>query len=309
MGTPEIAARCLASLIDAGHEVAAVVCQPDKPKGRGMTLKPPETKVLAMEHGIPVHQPEKLKDEALLPLLEEIKPALIVVVAYGKILPPYILRFPPFGCINLHVSLLPRYRGAAPMQRAVMAGETETGVTVMQMDEGMDTGDILAVEKFPIGPEDDFGTVHDTSARLGGPLLCRVITSLEKGEITPIKQPEEGASYAAKIAKEDTFLHFDRPAALLHAQVRGLSPVPLAITKTPDGKLLKVIKAKVGPAFPGKMPGEVVALDETQDGGITVACGEGSLILTAVLPEGKGRMRASDMIRGRKVRVGDILAL
>lgn len=308
MGTPEIAARCLAALLDAGHEIVALVCQPDKPKGRGMTLKPPETKVLAEARGIPVFQPEKLKDEALLPLLEETKPTLIAVVAYGKILPPYILHYPPLGCINLHVSLLPKYRGAAPMQRAIMAGETETGVTVMQMDEGMDTGDILATEKFPIGPEDDFGTVHDTSARLGAALLCRTVAMLEAGQAVPHKQPAEGVCYADKISKEDTVLDFNRPAAVLGAQIRGLSPVPLAVTKTPDGRLLKIIKASVTATAAGK-PGEVIALDTTGEGGIIVACGEGALVLHSVLPEGKGRMHAADMIRGRKIRLGDILGL
>ncbi|MBO7170009.1 MAG: methionyl-tRNA formyltransferase, partial [Clostridia bacterium] len=160
MGTPDIAATCLASLLDEGVRVVAVVSQPDRPKGRGMTLLPTPVKALATERGIPVFQPESLKDEALLPLLQETAPDAIVVVAYGKILPSYILRFPKYGCINLHVSLLPKYRGAAPMQRAIMEGEKETGVTTMQMDEGLDTGDILFTEAFPIGEEDNFETVH-----------------------------------------------------------------------------------------------------------------------------------------------------
>lgn len=310
MGTPDIAAECLSALIDAGYDVVGAVCQPDKPKGRGMVLTPPPVKQLAEKHGIPVFQPQGLKEGELLPVLEQLAPTLIVVVAYGKILPAYVLHFPPLGCINLHVSLLPKYRGAAPMQRAVMDGETETGVTVMQMDEGMDTGDILLCERFPIAPTDTFGDVHDRSAAVGGKLLCRAIEGLQSGTLKGTKQPEEGASYAAKITKEDTFLDFTRRADQLCAQIRGLSPVPLAVTKTPDGKLLKVVSATVlDKSETEARPGQVVALSEQGVGGITVACGEGCLVLHQVLPEGKGRMNASDMIRGRKISLSDILSL
>ena len=301
MGTPEIAATCLASLLDGGYRVVAAVSQPDRPKGRGLTLLPTPVKALAMERGIPVYQPESVKDEALLPLLTETKPDAIVVVAYGKILPSYILRFPRYGCVNLHVSLLPKYRGAAPMQRAVMNGETETGVTAMLMDEGLDTGDILFAETFPIGEEDTFETVHDTSARIGGPLLCKTLAALAAGTVTPRKQ-EGVATYAEKITKEDQKIDFTLPAGVLHARIRGLSPIPLALTKTPDGKLLKIVSARV---TEGKgRPGEVLRLEKE---GFAVACGEGALLVTRIVPEGKGRMDAADFVRGRKIAVGDVL--
>ena len=301
MGTPDIAAACLASLLDGGYEVVAAVSQPDRPKGRGMTLLPTPVKALATERGIPVYQPEGLKDEALLPLLEETRPEAIVVVAYGKILPSYILRFPRYGCINLHVSLLPKYRGAAPMQRAIMAGETVTGVTAMRMDEGLDTGDILFTETFEIGAEDNFETVHDTSARLGGPLLCKTLAALEAGTVTPKKQEGE-PSYADKITKEDQKIDFSLSARVLHARIRGLSPIPLAVTTTPDGRLLKLGSARV---TEGKgRHGEVLRLEKE---GFVVACGEGALLVTRVVPEGKGKMDAADFLRGRKLSVGDLL--
>lgn len=308
MGTPDIAATCLSSLLaDKGHTVAAVFCQPDKPKGRGMVLTAPPVKILAQEHGIPVYQPKTLKGGVILPILDRIRPDIVVVVAYGKILPTYVLSFAPYGCVNIHVSLLPKYRGAAPMQRAIMAGETETGVCVMQMDEGLDTGDILASVRFPITQEDDFGTIHDLSAQKGSALLLETLDKMKEHSILPQKQAEEGATYAEKITKEEAALDFSLPAKRLHAQIRGLSPIPLAYTKTPDGKLLKVVKATLAEGK-GKV-GEVIDLSDEKDGYITVACGEDALRLTMVLPEGKGRMRASDMVRGRKIKRGDILSL
>ena len=301
MGTHDIAAACLASLLDAGFSVVAAVSQPDRPKGRGMTLLPTPVKALAAERGIPVYQPDSLKDEALLPLLKETAPDAIVVVAYGKILPSYILRFPKYGCINLHVSLLPKYRGAAPMQRAIMAGETETGVTTMQMDEGLDTGDILFTEAFPIGEEDTFETVHDRSAAIGGPLLARTLTALAEGRVTPRKQEGE-ATYAEKITKDDQQIDFRLPARVVHARIRGLSPIPLAVTKTESGKLLKILSARVTEGHGA--PGEVLRAEKE---GFVVACGEGALLVTRVVPEGKGKMNAADFMRGRGLAVGERL--
>ncbi len=307
MGTPDIAATCLSAILAEGkHTVVGVVCQPDKPQGRGMVLTPPPVKRLAQEQGIPVFQPASLKGGVLLPLLSIWRPDIIVVVAYGKILPSYVLSYAPYGCINLHVSLLPKYRGAAPMQRAIMAGERETGVCVMQMDEGLDTGDILAKRTFPITDKDDFGTVHDTSALVGGALLCETLAAIKNGSVAPEKQVGE-PSYAEKITKANTALDFSLPAHRLFAQIRGLSPIPLAYTKTPDGKLLKVVKAALAQGT-GR-PGEVISLSTEGEGRITVACGEGAISLLCVLPEGKGRMLAADMIRGRKIKEGDILSL
>lgn len=304
MGTPEIAATALEALLSDGFEVVGCFSQPDRPRGRGMVLTPPPVKVLAEERGIPVFQPDTLKDGAVLPILEELAPDVIAVVAYGKILPEYVLSFPKYGCVNLHVSLLPKYRGAAPMQRAVMNGERETGVTTMKMDAGLDTGDILLVEKFPIGEEDTFETVHDTSARIGGALLAKTLRGLFEGSITPIPQDHSAATYADKITKEDAAIDFRLPASVLHARIRGLSPIPLAFTRMPNGKLLKVVSASV---TQGRgQAGEILRAEKE---GVVVACGEGALLLRTVLPEGKGRMSAADLVRGRQLSLGDVLAL
>ncbi len=318
MGTPEIAARCLGTLLESHHEVAAVVSQPDRPTGRHYTLTPPPVKVEAEARGIPVYQPETLRDGALLPLLEEIRPEAVVVVAYGRILPRYLLDYPRYGCLNLHVSLLPRYRGAAPMQRAIMAGERETGVTVMYMAEGLDTGDILSTHRFPIGPRDDFGTVHDRSAEIGGPALVAALDALEAGTAPRIPQDGEGASYAAKIEKADTFLDFSETTEAILAKIRGLSPIPLAAVRREGGKTMKVVVAAPGEGADaygvyaekrptGARPGTVLALSDRGEGGITVATGDGALVLLRVKPEGKGVMNAADLIRGRGIREGEIL--
>ncbi len=309
MGTPDIAATCLEGLLASRHEVVGAVCQPDKPRGRGMVLTPPPVKVTAERAGLAVYQPESLKDGAFLPVLEQTRPDVIAVVAYGKILPPYILEYPKYGCINVHVSLLPKYRGAAPMQRAIMEGEKETGVTVMQMDEGMDTGDILLTEAFPIGPADNFEVIHDRSAAVGAALLVRVLDELPSGTILPRRQPAEGVSYAAKITKEDQAIDFSLPAAVLDARIRGLSPIPLAFTKTPDGRLLKIVRATPAEGRFSGAPGEVIAVSDKGEGEIVVACGEGALSLRVLLPEGKSKMTAADLLRGRRIARGDILSL
>ncbi len=305
MGTPEIAATALKSLIEAGLAVVGVITQPDKPKGRGYTLTPPPVKVLAEEHAIPVYQPERVRDEAFEQLLKELAPELIVVVAYGKILPKFVIDYPKYGCINLHVSLLPKYRGAAPMQRAVMSGDKETGVTVMYMDEGMDTGDIITTARFPIGDSDTFETVHDTSARLGAELLPRVIATIADGTVTRTPQNHEEATYAPKIEKEECEIDWSMPARKLDPHLRGLTPIPLPFTYLPNGKMLKVCAA-----HPVKGQGEagtILSLSDTGDGAIVVACGEGALAITALRPEGKGNMSAAAFIRGRQVAVGDHL--
>ena len=203
MGTPEISALCLKKLIEDGKEVVCVISREDKPRGRGNVMTPTPTKALAMESGIPVYTPSTLRDGAFADILAEYSPDLIAVVAYGKILPPEVINYPKYGCINVHVSLLPKYRGAAPMQRAVMDGERETGVTIMYMDEGLDTGDIISTESFPLTEEDDFETVHDRSAEIGARMLSEVIDSLAAGTATRIKQDDSLATYAKKVEKED----------------------------------------------------------------------------------------------------------
>ncbi len=305
MGTPEIAEKCLEYLYDAGEEIVGAVTREDKPKGRGGVLTPPPVKVFAEERGIPVFQPKTLRDEGVQATLRELSPDVIAVVAYGRILPPEVLSLPRLGCVNLHVSLLPAYRGAAPMQRAVMNGDSETGVTVMQMDEGLDTGDILAVARFPISDTDTFETVHDNSILYGAPLLLSTLRALDAGTATPKKQPTEGVSYAEKITKEDCLLDFSRSARALSAQIRGLSPFPLAFTHTPDGRLLKVVSATV--AEGSGEPGTVIAVSPKGDGEILVACGEDALSLSVLVPEGKGRMTAGELVRGRKIALNERL--
>ena len=304
MGTPEISATCLSRLIADGHEICAVITREDKPRGRGNVMTPTPVKTLALLHNIPVHTPKTLRDEAFAELLDSYKPEIIVVVAYGKILPLNVIDYPKYGCINLHVSLLPKYRGAAPMQRAIMEGESETGVTVMYMAEGLDTGDIISVEKFPILPDDDFESIHDRSAEIGGKLLSETIEKIYLGTAERIKQDDSLACYAKKVEKEDCKIDFTLSAKKLDPIIRGVTPIPGAFAYL-NGKMLKINKAR--PTDGNGTPGEVIALDDKGEGSITVACGEGALKITTVIPEGKGNMSAGDFIRGRKIKLQDIL--
>ena len=304
MGTPEISALCLDRLIKDGHEVCAVVTGEDKPRGRGKVMTPTAVKSLALRNDIPVYTPATLRGEDFFSILSLISPDIIAVVAYGKILPKSVIDFPKYGCINLHVSLLPKYRGAAPMQRAIMEGESETGVTVMQMDEGLDTGDILAVERFPIGNEDDFEAIHDRSAEIGSRLLSETVVKIGNGEITPIKQNDSLSTYAKKVEKEDCKINFSLSAKKLDFLIRGVTPIPGAFAYL-DGKMLKINKAI--PTEGKGASGEVISLDGQGDGSFTVACGEGALRVLSVIPEGKGKMTAGDFVRGRKIKLGDIL--
>ncbi|MBO5010238.1 MAG: methionyl-tRNA formyltransferase [Clostridia bacterium] len=303
MGTPEISATCLKRLIDDGHNVTSVISREDKPRGRKMIMTPTAVKALALENNIPVYTPKTLRDEDFSALLKELSPDLIVVVAYGKILPPEVINYPRYGCINLHVSLLPKYRGAAPMQRAIMEGEEKTGVTVMYMDEGLDTGDIIAVSQFDIGPLDDFEAIHDRSAEIGSALLSKTIYDIEAGNIKRIKQDDTLATYASKVEKEDCKLNLTLSAKKLDFIIRGVTPIPGAFVYH-NGKMLKINKAT--PIDKNAEAGKVIALDEKGEGSITVGCGEGALLITSVIPEGKGKMTAGDFIRGRKIAQGDI---
>ena len=303
MGTPEISAICLKRLIDDGHNVTSVISREDKPRGRKMIMTPTAVKLLALENNIPVYTPKTLRDEEFTALLEELSPELIVVVAYGKILPPEVINYPKYGCINLHVSLLPKYRGAAPMQRAIMEGEEKTGVTVMYMDEGLDTGDIIAVSEFDIGAADDFEAIHDRSAEIGSALLSKTICDIEAGSIQRTKQDDSLATYAKKVEKEDCKLDLTLSAKKLDFIIRGVTPIPGAFVYH-NGKMLKINKAT--PIDKNAEAGKVVALDEKGDGSITVGCGEGALLVTSLIPEGKGKMTAGDFIRGRKIALGDI---
>lgn len=303
MGTPDFALSSLKTLCEAGENIVGVVTQTDKPKGRGYELTPPPVKVYAMEKNIPVYQPKSLKTEDFDVLLHEIDPDMIIVVAFGKILPENVINYPRFGCINVHGSLLPKYRGAAPMQRAIIDGEKVTGITTMYMDVGLDTGDMILKREVTIGDDDNFEDIHDSLASCGADLLIETVNAIRNGSAPREKQNDAEMTYAAKIEKADCLIDFTKSATEVHNLIRGLSPIPLSFTHTPDGKLLKVLKSKVSFTENDAEPGTVISLD----GSITVKCGEGAVELLKVLPEGKGRMDASDFIRGRKINIGDIL--
>ena len=303
MGTPDFSLFSLRALVEAGEEVVGVITQPDKPKGRGYTLTPPPAKVYAQEHGIPVFQPERVKDGSFDETLKELAPDVCVVAAYGKILPQSMLDIPKHGCLNIHGSILPEYRGAAPMQRAIIEGKKITGVTIQQMELGMDTGDILVIRETEIGENDKFEDIHDRLGVLGAEAILEAIALLREGKLNPVPQDESLATYAAKIEKADCVLDFSRTARQLHDQIRGMSPFPLAFTRLPGGSMLKVTESRVADEDSQGECGKVVSLDE----GIVVQCGKGKLRLVGVLPEGKGRMKAVDFVRGRKIAIGDIL--
>ena len=305
MGTPDFAIPSLRELIDSGEEIVGVITQPDKPRGRGYELMPTPVKAFALERGLEVYQPDTLRGEEFAALLEKLSPELIAVTAYGKILPENVLNFPKYGCINVHGSLLPEYRGAAPMQRAIIDGKSETGVTIMYMEKGLDTGDMLLVEKCKIDDADNFEDIHDRLSEIGAKALVKVVDILKRGEAVRVPQDNALATYAAKIEKSDCAIDFSKSAREVHNLIRGLSPIPLSFTKTPDCKLLKILETRIfdeEKSF-GEV-GEVFYAGEE----IRVACGKGAVSLLRVLPEGKGRMSAADFVRGRKIKVGDILS-
>lgn len=306
MGTPDFAMIQLKALVDAGADIVGVVTQPDKPKGRKMILTPSPVKVYALEKEIPVYQPTTLRGDEFAELLDSLAPDLIIVVAYGKILPENVINYPRLGCINVHGSLLPKYRGAAPIQRAIIDGERETGITIIYMDVGIDTGDMLSKCTVAIEDNDDFETLHDKLAEAGAKLLLTTVESLENGTATREKQDDSKSNYAAKITNEDAVLDFSLDAKSVCNRIRGLSPFPLSVASH-NGKALKIVRAEVADLTKEHTNfGEVLACDG-KAGRIEVACGVGSIYITNLLPEGKSRMPASDFINGRKIAVGDIL--
>ncbi len=302
MGTPDFAAQCLKAIYESGAQVVGVVTTQDKPKGRGMVLTPSDVKRYATEVGLEVYQPTTLKDGAFLDTLRALDPELIVVVAYGKILPSYVLDYPKYGCINVHASILPRYRGAAPIQRSIIDGDTETGVSIMKMDVGLDTGDVMLVEKVPILENDNFENVHDKLAVAGATGLLKAIALFETGKATFIPQGDS-FTYAEKITKADCLIDFGASVTAVHNRIRGLSPIPLAFAKTPDGRILKITRAHISDVDIEAEVGTVTRLDN----GIFVKCSDGTIILDEIIPEGKGRMSAASYINGRKLNVGDKL--
>lgn len=301
MGTPDIAAESLAALIAAGHEIVGVFTRADKPVGRKQIMTAPPVKQLAQQHNIPVWQPATLRDGKAEPIFRELAPDLVVVVAYGRILPPELLHIAPLGCINLHVSLLPKYRGSAPIQWAVLNGDTETGVTIMQLDEGCDTGDVLMVERVTIGPETTSGELFDQVSATGAKTLVTAIEKLAAGELPPQPQNDAEATQAPPLTKDMARFDFTQSAAHIHNWVRGMNPWPAAFFEL-DGKKVKVLESRVAPNARSAPAGTVLALKP-----LTIACGEGALQLLTVTPEGGKPMAGTAWAAGRRLKAGDSL--
>ncbi len=305
MGTPVFAVPSLEVLLASAHKIEAVVTQPDKPKGRHLHVQPSPVKLLAQGQDIRVLQPSSLNDASFEEAISAIAPEAIAVVAYGKIIPAWLLSLPPHGCINVHASLLPAYRGAAPIQRAVMNGDTETGVTTMLLDEGMDTGDVLLQSSVKIEIEDTSGDLARKLSEEGAKLLLKTLDALEDGKINPLKQNEEEASYAPKIEKEEAVIDWAKPASTLRDSIRALSPSPGAFTYF-KGKRTKIWSARTldRKGSVEAPPGGIV--DMSKDG-IVVATGDQLLVLTVVQMENSKKMTAPEFLRGHKVEIGEKL--
>ena len=301
-GTPEFAAQALAAIIDAGFTVPLVLTQPDRPAGRGMKSAASAVKQLAATRGIAVDQPEKLRTEAQHAALAASRADVLVVAAYGLILPPAVLAMPRFGCINIHASLLPRWRGAAPIHRAIEAGDSETGITIMQMDEGLDTGPMLLCERLPILPDDTTGSLHDRLARLGAVSIVKILTLLAEGGGTRLAaqlQPEEGVTYAQKISRSESVIDWKRPAVDIQRMIRAFNPFPGAVATLRDTPV-KVWAVSVLDET-GK-PGTILDIRKE---GIVVACGQRALCLEQLQRPGSRRLMAGEFLRGFEVCAGE----
>ena len=303
-GTPQFAVPSLERLVAAGFNVQLVVCQPDRPQGRGMELTAPPVKKAAQRFGIPVIQPEKIKkNEEFQKRLTDLHPDAIVVVAYGRIIPPWMLHLPPMGNINVHGSLLPKYRGAAPIQWAIANGETETGVTTMLLDEGLDTGEMLLKRQIPIAPDDTAVTLAPLLAELGADLLVETLTELQRRTLEPVPQDSSLATLAPLLKKEDGLVDFSRNAQKIHNRLRGFQPWPGAYTHF-RGKHLKIVAARAADAAPQLSPGELLVSGDK----LLAGCGSGSALeLLQVQPEGKKAMPAKDFISGYRPKAGERL--
>ncbi len=303
MGTPDFAVAPLKAIIENGYEVVGVFTQPDKPVGRKAILTPPPVKVTALENNIPVFQPESLKNGEGVKILEELKPDICAVVAYGKILPADFLAFAKFGCINIHGSVLPEYRGAAPIQRSILDGKEYAGVTAQQMDVGIDTGDILFCEKTKILENETSGDLYERLTVIGADLLVKTFKAIEEGSVSPVKQDDSKSTHAAMLDKTMSPVDWSKPALEIHNQIRGLDPWPVAQTML-DGKSLKLFRSKLCSDIGKGKPGEAVALKN----GLGVFCGDGNaVIVSEVQFEGKKRMNSADFLRGYRLEKGTIL--
>lgn len=306
MGTPDFAVPTLAALLESRHEVVGVVTQPDRPKGRSGKLQPSPVKEKALEADVPVLQPEKVKDPAFLPELEKLVPDVIVVVAFGQILPESVLNLPKYGCMNVHASLLPKLRGAAPIQWSVIDGDKESGVTIMQMDKGLDTGDILLVEKYTLDPKETGGSLFDKLSGLGGPLLLQALEQAEQGTLSPVPQEHEKHTYAKMLSKELGEIDFTKDAIVIERLIRGLNPWPSAYTHL-DGKMLKLWDAdvKAQEQTQAAKPGQIVEVGKDY---FTVQTGRDLLVIRSLQLEGKKRMDTEAFLRGYSLTEESILS-
>lgn len=306
MGTPDFAVPTLAALLESRHEVVGVVTQPDRPKGRSGKLQPSPVKEKALEADVPVLQPEKVKDPAFLPELEKLVPDVIVVVAFGQILPESVLNLPKYGCMNVHASLLPKLRGAAPIQWSVIDGDKESGVTIMQMDKGLDTGDILLVEKYTLDPKETGGSLFDKLSGLGGPLLLQALEQAEQGTLSPVPQEHEKHTYAKMLYKALGEIDFTKDAIVIERLIRGLNPWPSAYTHL-DGKMLKLWDAdvKAQEQTPAAKPGQIVEVGKDY---FTVQTGRDLLVIRSLQLEGKKRMDTEAFLRGYSLTEESILS-
>lgn len=302
MGTPDFAAVILDSLSKTGHNIVGAVSQPDKPKGRGHKLIPTDVKIKAEELGINVYQPETLKNESFLSVLDELKPDMIVVAAYGKILPDYIIDYPRYGCINVHASLLPKYRGAAPIQHAIMNGDKETGVCIMKMDKGLDTGDVISVFKTPIGEYETAGELFDRLAVIGANLLVDTIPFIENQTAVYEPQMESESTYAAKITKETALIDWNMPSDKVSKLIYAMNPFPGAFSSY-LGNVLKIYDAEKTDG--NGVPGEILGIEKKK--GMKVACKDGALYIKTVQFAGLKRMNIEDYARGHNVLIGTVL--
>lgn len=303
MGTPDFSVHTLKSLVNAGHNITSVITQPDKPKGRGHKMTHPPVYDCAAEMNLTIHQPETLKNNAIADILDAEKPELIVVVAYGKILPEYVLNFPQYGCVNVHASLLPKYRGAAPIQRVIIDGETETGITTMYMAKGLDTGDMIEKAVVKITEDDTFESLHDKLAETGSKLIVSTVSAIENGTAVREVQDDSLSCYAEMITKETARIDWNKSAHDIYNLVRGLYPVPKAFTFM-DGTQFKITSGSYHDYKGSEIPGIVV---EVTDDYIRVACGNGSAFdITGIQPEGKRAMSVNDYLKGNEVKTGRI---
>lgn len=303
MGTPDYAAGALDALVKAGHEIVLVVTQPDKPKGRSGQFTPPPVKEYALKRNLPIFQPERIKRPEAVGELKRYPAELFVVAAFGQILSQEILDMPKYGCLNIHASLLPKYRGASPIQHVIIDGEEKTGITIMRMDAGIDTGDMLYKKEIPIGDEDTFETLHDRLTALGGEAITEALELLEQGKLTEEPQDDGRSCYAPLITKSMGKLDFTKDAAALDRQIRGMTPWPSAYTFY-NGKQLKIWKARPEKRQVSAKPGEIVEV--TKDC-IRAAAGDGVLCIWELQLEGKKRMSAHDFLLGVKMKAGDLL--